>query len=248
MRGLTSISSTSFEFPSNNEVIRITYQIHFLILATHRSRAGLWILLTKYRFQPIQRHIGKGGRDDTTLRRPIFRLVRDNLSMYPAFSHVLRMALSIGICVSNHAWLILSKHDVMSPSSIHCALVLCESTVAHCSIASAQLRSCLNPYEFGLTFVSAMGSRACKYNACIALSFIVGIPRGRFFPLDLGIYTLRNGRALYPLFCSWCMAISLLTGSVQIVPDRHPECFCLGSLSLVVRQELCRCIGFWHIT
>src|SRR5713101_212262 len=96
--------------------------------------------------------------------------------MSPACSHVLRMVLSIGIWLSNHGWLIVSKQDLMSPSSIHCGLMLFESTMAHCSIASAQLRSFLNPYEFGSAVVSAMGSRASRYSACIALSCIVGIP------------------------------------------------------------------------
>src|SRR5262247_1035210 len=95
--------------------------------------------------------------------------------MYPAFSHLFRMGFFIGIWLSNQGWLILSKQDLMSPSSIHCGLVPLESTVAHCSMASAQLRSFLNPYEFGSARVSAMGSRACRYKACIALSFIVGI-------------------------------------------------------------------------
>jgi hypothetical protein len=109
----------------------------------------------------------------------------------------------------------LSKQDLMSPSSIHCGLVLFESTVAHCSIASAQLRSFRNPYEFGSASVSAMGSRACRCNACMALSFIVEMPRGRFFPLGFGMYTRRNGSALYPRRRIWCMAIPLLSGSFQ---------------------------------
>src|SRR6266699_6715857 len=109
--------------------------------------------------------------------------------MYPAFSHVLRMVLSIGTWLSNHGWLILSKQDLMSPSSIHCGLVPFESTVAHCSMASAQLRSFRNPYEFGSASVSAMGSRACRYNACMALSCIVGIftVHYPFFPTIFGI-------------------------------------------------------------
>src|SRR5215510_1544154 len=109
---------------------------------------------------------------------------------------VIEAVLSIGIWLSSHEWLILSKQDLMSPSSIHCGRVLFESTVAHCSIASAPLRSFRNPYEFGSASVSAMGSRACRYKACMALSCIVGIPRGRFFPLDFGMYTRRSGRAL----------------------------------------------------
>ncbi len=104
----------------------------------------------------------------------------------------------------------------MSPSSIHCGRVPFESTVAHCAIASAQPRSFLNPYEFGSASVSAMGSRACRYNACMALSCIVGIPRGRFFPLGFGMYTRRSGRGLYPRCCIWCMAIHLLSGSFQV--------------------------------
>src|SRR3989441_10801123 len=109
--------------------------------------------------------------------------------MYPAFSHFLRMVFSIGIWLSNHGWLILSKQDLMSPSSIHCGLVPFESTVAHCSIASAQLRSFRNPYEFGSASGSAMGSRACRYSACMALSCIVGIFTVHYptFPIIFGI-------------------------------------------------------------
>src|SRR5712691_1889287 len=109
--------------------------------------------------------------------------------MYPACSHVLRMVWSIGTGLSNQGWLIVSQQDLMSPSSIHCGLVLCESTVAHCSIASAQLRSFRNPYELGSASVSAMGSRACRYKACIALSCMVGIftVHYHFFPTIFGI-------------------------------------------------------------
>ena len=109
--------------------------------------------------------------------------------MEPAFSHVLRMVFSIGIGLSNHGWLILSKQDWMSPSSIHCGLVPFESTVAPCSMASAPLRSFLNPYEFGSASVAAMGSRACRDSACLALSFIVGIftVHSPLFPTIFGI-------------------------------------------------------------
>jgi hypothetical protein len=48
--------------------------------------------------------------------------------------------------------------------------------------------------------VSAMGSRARAYNDCIARSYIVGIPKGRFFFLPgLLMKTLLNGLALYLL-------------------------------------------------
>jgi hypothetical protein len=77
----------------------------------------------------------------------------------------------------------------MSPSSIHCGLVPFESTVAPCSMASAPLRSFLNPYEFGSASVAAMGSRACRDSACLALSFIVGIftVHSPLFPTIFGI-------------------------------------------------------------
>jgi hypothetical protein len=136
--------------------------------------------------------------------------------MYPACSHVLRMALSIGMWVSSHAWLLVSQQDVLAPASIPCGLVLFESTVAPCSIASAPLRAFLNPYEFGSAVGSAMGSRASPSNACIALSFLVGIPRGRFVPFGFGLYTRRRGRVWYPRCRSWCLAMPVLTGSVQV--------------------------------
>ena len=51
-------------------------------------------------------------------------------------------------------------------------------------------------YEFLSPVVSAIGSRAVACTACIALSFIVGIPSGRNFLLPaFGIYFLRRGFA-----------------------------------------------------
>src|SRR6266568_1146360 len=41
------------------------------------------------------------------------------------------------------------------------------------------------------------------------------MPKGRFFPLDFGMYTRRIGRVLSPRCCNWCMAIPLLSGSFQ---------------------------------
>src|SRR2546422_2197085 len=129
------------------------------------------------------------------------------------------MVLSIGTWLSNHGWLILSKQDLMSPSSIHCGLVLFESTVAHCSIASAQLRSFRNPYEFGSASVSAMGSRACRYKACMALSCIVGIPSGLFVSLfGLGMYILRTGHG------SKVSALSVVVSS-SMYPSKFPRKF-----------------------
>lgn len=46
----------------------------------------------------------------------------------------------------------------------------------------------------------------------MALSFIVGIPSGRSFPLAFGIYIRLNGLGLYPLRLRWNMASHLLSG------------------------------------
>src|SRR4029077_14048809 len=107
--------------------------------------------------------------------------------MYPDFSHFWRMTRSIGTLAKSQSCEILSKQDLMSPSKIHCAFALL-SALKHCSIASAQDRCGRNPYEFLSALVSTMGSRAIKYKACIALSFIVGIPSGRIvLPSDFGM-------------------------------------------------------------
>ena len=42
-------------------------------------------------------------------------------SIYPALSHFLNIAFSIGIWVKSHEWEIASKQPLMSPSSTHCA-------------------------------------------------------------------------------------------------------------------------------
>ena len=65
--------------------------------------------------------------------------------MYPAFSHFLRMALSMGTWASNQSWLILSKQDLMSPSSTHWAEVFRASAMWHWSMASAVDLSGRNP-------------------------------------------------------------------------------------------------------
>lgn len=41
------------------------------------------------------------------------------LNTYPHSSHLRSISLSIGILLINHAWLIWSKHPLMSPSRIH---------------------------------------------------------------------------------------------------------------------------------
>src|SRR5208283_2925784 len=107
--------------------------------------------------------------------------------MYPAFNHLWRIFLSIGILLINHSWLILSKQPLMSPSSIHCEDVFIDNILKHYPIASCVDLSGLNPYEFLSALVSETGSRANKWTASIALSFIVGIPNGRILFLLFGM-------------------------------------------------------------
>src|SRR5438067_10247176 len=71
-------------------------------------------------------------------------------SIYPALSHFLSMAFSIGIWVKSHACEMASKQLVMSPSSIRCGESLLASMVKHCSIASAVERPGRKPYELGV--------------------------------------------------------------------------------------------------
>ena len=84
----------------------------------------------------------------------------------------------------------LAKADLISDDQ------LVDSAIKHCSLASAVDRSGLNPYEFLSAVVSETGSKASRWSACIARSFMVGIPSGRILPLLFGIYTRFNGSGL----------------------------------------------------
>jgi hypothetical protein len=92
------------------------------------------------------------------------------------------MVLSIGMFSSSHSTEILSKHPLMSASRTHVAELGFDSALKQACIASAHDLPSLKPYEFPSAVVSATGASANLYNACIALSFIVGIDRGRFLP------------------------------------------------------------------
>src|ERR1700754_2503311 len=97
-------------------------------------------------------------------------------------------------------------------------------------MASAVERLILNPYEFGSLVDSATGSSASRYRACIALSRMVGMPRGRSFPLALGIKTLRNGRGLYPRRFNLPMASHRRSGeshSSRSTPAVRAPWFCV---------------------
>jgi|GEM_PF-3321211 len=67
-----------------------------------------------------------------------------------------------------------------------------------CSHASFALLPLLKPKEIVSPVVSATGSRARAYKVCIARSYIVGIPRGRFLFLHfLAMYTRLSGLERY---------------------------------------------------
>ena len=94
----------------------------------------------------------------------------------------------------------------MSPSKIHLGEASLANTQKHCPIASWAQRSLRKPYEQLSPVVSAMGSNAIKYSACIALSFMVGIPKGRSFPFFFLICTRFNGCGRYPLLLNSVIA------------------------------------------
>ena len=120
------------------------------------------------------------------------------------------------------------------PFQYPCGLVPFESTVRiaplrpHNSVPSKPIRvwvgQCFGNGVQGLQIQRLHGSILHRRDT-----------RGRFFPLDFGMYTRRSGRALYPRRCIWCMAIPLLSGSFQMTLST-PGCSCLGFLSLVVQQ------------
>ena len=102
------------------------------------------------------------------------------LYTYPHFMNSLSTFASIGIFSSNHLWLMLSKQPFISPSNTHCGESLRHSTLNPYSIASWALLYFRNPNDTVSASVSATGSSPSNCNACIARSFMVGIPSGRF--------------------------------------------------------------------
>ena len=102
------------------------------------------------------------------------------LSMYPHLRNCFIILLSAVILFNIHSWLMLSKHPLISPSRIHWGDVFRERSLKIYSIASCALLPLRNPNEFLSAVASSTGSNARSCNPCIALSCIVGIPRGRF--------------------------------------------------------------------
>lgn len=97
------------------------------------------------------------------------------------------------ISLANTWWSILSKKPLISPSSNH-------GTPVHLLIserAEWQPLEGRNPCEFVSNFWSNTSSMTI-FRACwIILSRGEEIPSGLFFPLGLGMSTLRAGRNLY---------------------------------------------------
>src|ERR687887_1254003 len=75
--GFDFVFQDLFRVSCYDEVIREAHQVDLLILAFCRPCSGVRELLAKYPLQPIKCHVGKDGRDDTALRRAIFRRVED---------------------------------------------------------------------------------------------------------------------------------------------------------------------------
>ncbi len=119
-------------------------------------------------------------------------------SMNPARRNCASTFLSMGTLASSHSWLMWSKHPFMSPSRTYFGLAFLASSEKSLALASCALRPFLNPNELLSAVVSATGSSASAYSACIALSRIVGIPRGLVSPLFpfFGMRTRRSGFAL----------------------------------------------------
>lgn len=71
---------------------------------------------------------------------------------------------------------------------------------------------------------SHSGSRRFFIIACRTLSFKVGMPKGRFLPFALGIYTLRAGDALgvFQLLTSFTRWLGVVATSLSIPAVRFP--------------------------
>ena len=136
-------------------------------------------------FQSIQYHICKSGRDDTTLwgsclcrkkfvlvNNPSFKPLGDNL-------FVDQDVISDPVMTD----IIEASRDVTFQYGC-CAVVSWEMNVTSFNgVMTTSLRR--KPYEEKSAVVSDTGSRAERNRACMALSFIVGIPRGLFLPFFL---------------------------------------------------------------
>ncbi len=169
---------------------------------------------------------------------PSFVGVSILLNTTPALSHLLSIILSICTLSASHSWLIWSKHPLISPSNIHSGELFLLSNLCRASMASAVLRFLRKPYELPSAIVSVTGSRASRYNACIALSCMVGIPNGRCFPLLFLINTLLRGLGLYPLRLRDFTALNFEAGVVHFTLSTPAVRFPLLDVTLFTANAL----------
>lgn len=125
---------------------------------------------------------------------PLSLSLIDPNSNIPAFSHfsIGRFVYS-GVLSSIALCVIRSKHFSISASRIHRGDHSLSRTFLIRQIASSADRDFLNPNEFLSELSSTKGSSAWAIRACIARSFIFGIPSGLFSPFAFGIQTLFTG-------------------------------------------------------
>src|SRR5659263_526904 len=128
----------------------------------------------------------------------------------------------------------LSKQPLISPSSTHSGECFPLIQTKTCSQASCVLLNFLKPNDVLSPVASAICSNAKASSDCIALSYMVGIPKGRFF-LDpcFSMYTLFNGFATYFLSVRLRAAFILASGDDHNSPSTPAvllPVFCVGFL------------------
>src|SRR3972149_4863644 len=114
----------------------------------------------------------------------------------------------------------LSKQPLMSPSSTQSGEFSLHVQTKTCSQASCVLLNFLKPNDVLSPVASAIGSNARAKSDCIALSYIVGIPKGRFFFLPgFSMKTLFNGFAAYFLSVRLRAAFILASDDDHVSPS-----------------------------
>ena len=185
-----------FRDACNDEVIRIAHQIHLLVHAFKGSCPGVGILLAKYPLQSIERHIGKDGRDYSALWRSIFRRVEDGFVHVSCFQPCVEDGF-VHRHVAQQPWVadfVKAGFDVSFQYPLRSGAIReHRCALFHCVGAAPFLPK---PIRVWVGECFRNGVQSLQIQACMALSFIVGIPRGRFFPLGFGMYTRRSGSAL----------------------------------------------------
>ena len=110
-------------------------------------------------------------------------------------------------------------------------------------------------------FASQIGSNTCRIHCWMSLSIIVGIPRGRVFPLSFGISTLRTALGIYQSSLRWTWATKAFSFHLfksLIVYYPHPPSDCRCSFGYFCRPAWCfqgvllvppdcRTVAPWHL-